>query len=294
MGQMKTVNPLCAAQACQDQADMNYEQALEAIRQEFNIPVSEWQKMHEEFLSTCTANQNLFIGPENLNQKTARGEFVEPFERKSKACTLRSSLRQEGFGGHGKLWTFSPEQGQGGQGERVEKNLIRNALANAGVNPDRVSINYTADSSMPVVTYQEYISKNHLKHSISINKKWFTKQPIELQNGIINHEIQHLKNFDCIEYGFITECLERHGVSQQQMDTSHSLQNFRHMRELRADLLAGSCDINVANALHQDFCNCVAQNYQEDESSHPSSQTRLDQMAQLLNRMRLEQSIKLA
>lgn len=243
----QTQNPLCLSQSCQDYAEINYQNALEAIRKEFNIPVQEWQKAHEEFLLVCKANQDLFAN-------------------ESKPKRVKDEL----------------------------KNLVRNALANAGINPDKVSIRYVKDESMPVVTYQAYTSNNRLKHSIEINKKWFAQHPVELQNAIINHEIMHLKNFDCIEYGFITEVLEQHGISKKVYDKSASMQNFRHMRELRADLLAGSRDANIAKALHQDFCNCVARDYQEDLHSHPSSQTRLDQMAQLLNKMEIEQAVTLA
>lgn len=247
MAQTITTNPLCVGQACQNQADLNYQNALEAIRKEFNIPVQEWQKAHEEFLLVCKANQDLFK------------DNAEP-----------------------------------ALGKDTLKNLVHTALVNAGINADKVSIAYVKDDSMPVVTYQEYTGSNRLKHSIEINKKWFAKNPVELQNAIINHEIMHLKNFDCIEYGFITEVLEQHGITKQMYENSKSMQNFRHMRELRADLLAGAQDISLAKAFHQDFCNCVARNYQEDLHSHPSSQTRLDQMAQLLNKMEVEQSIKLA
>lgn len=247
MTQTITTNPLCVGQACQNQADLNYQNALEAVRKEFNIPVEEWQKAHEEFLLVCHENQDLF--KDNVQPHIVKDEL---------------------------------------------KNLVRAALANAGINPDKVSIEYTKDNSMPVVTYQEYAKNMRLKHSITINKAWFIKHPIELQKAIINHEIMHLKNFDCIEYGFIAEVLEQQGITKKMYENSKSMQNFRHMRELRADLLAGSKDISLAKAFHQDFCNCVARNYQEDLHSHPSSQTRLDQMAQLLNKMEVEQTVKLA
>lgn len=247
MTQTITTNPLCVGQECQNQADLDYQNALEAIRKEFNIPAEEWQKAHEKFLLVCKENKDLF--KDNVKPKLVKDEL---------------------------------------------KNLVRSALANAGINPDKVSIQYTKDDSMPVVTYQEYAHNNRLKHSITINKAWFTQHPLELQNAIINHEIMHLKNFDCIEYGFITEVLEQHGISKKMYEKSKSMQNFRHMRELRADLLAGSKDISLAKAFHQDFCNCVARNYQEDLHSHPSSQTRLDQMAQLLHKMEVEKTVTLA
>lgn len=244
--QSQTANPLCVSQACKNQADINYQQALEAIRKEFNIPMQAWHNAHDEFLAVCQANQDLFAWH-------------------PKRVAVKDEL----------------------------KNLVRTALAGAGINPDKVSIEYTADKSMPVVTYQEYTAADRLKHSITINKEWFSTHPIELQRAIINHEIMHLKNFDCIEYGFITQVLEQHGIAVERYEKSASMQNFRHMRELRADLLAGSGDVNIAKALHQDFCNCVARDYQEDVHSHPSSQTRLDQMAQLLNKMEIEAPIKL-
>lgn len=243
----QTISPLCVGQACQNQADLSYQNALEAIRKEFNIPQEEWQRAHQEFLDICEDNKDLFA----LNAKPK---------------TIKDEL----------------------------KNRIRIILADAGINPDKVSIDYTKEKGCPVSTFQEYTKRNHLKHSIAINKAWFTKHPVELQNAIINHEITHLKNFDCIEYGIIAEVLKQHGVSPKVYENSTSMQNFRHMRELRADLLAGARDTSIAQALHEDFCNCVARNYQEDLSSHPSSQMRLDQMTQLLNTMQIEPNIKLA
>ncbi len=247
MVQTQTISPLCVGQACQNQADLSYQNALDAIQKEFNIPQEEWQRAHQEFLDICEDNKDLFAT--NAKPKTIKDEL---------------------------------------------KNRIRIILANAGINPDKVSIDYTKEKGCPVSAFQEYTKGGRLKHSISINKAWFSKHPIELQNAIINHEVTHLKNFDCVEYGIIAEVLKQHGVSPKKYENSKSMQNFRHMRELRADLLAGARGTSIAQALHEDFCNCVARNYQEDLSSHPSSQTRLDQMTQLLNIMQIEPNIKLA
>jgi len=243
----KVVNPLNIQLTSQKKADTSHQKSLEAIRQEFNIPKSEWQNAMNEFAALSNNNRDLF---------------------KQKA-------------------SFTP-------GNDSFKNKIYQSLADAGINPQKVSINYSDDNKCPIFTLQEYSSQTRLRHSITINPEWFNKHPVELQKAIIKHEIMHLKNFDPIEYGFIVELLEDHGITRDQYFNSASIQKFRHMRELRADLLAGAHDINVAKALHSDFCSCVARNYQEDVGSHPSSQTRMNQMAQLIKNFEAEQSIKIA
>lgn len=164
-------------------------------------------------------------------------------------------------------------------------NRIRNLLVKNGINPDKVSISFNAEYNWPVATRQRVKNDYYLACSIDINTEWFNQQPIELQDAIISHEIMHLKHFDCFEYNLILGILEENGISAEQYQDSKSIQKYRHMRELRADLMASLNNIEVAKALHDDFCNCVAAGDIQDLHEHPSNQVRMNQMAQLMKEL---------
>lgn len=171
-------------------------------------------------------------------------------------------------------------------------NRIKQYLADGHINPDKVTIFFNENKKCPIMAVQEFTSNNTLRHELLIDKEWFLKRPEHIQEGIIKHEMQHLKHLDSIEGGYIIDFLLEKGIKRADYEKSKSAQAYRHHRELRADLLAGAGDINVARALQEDFAKSVTKNYHEDETTHPSSQKRYDEMTQLIAHMKQNSSIK--
>lgn len=164
-------------------------------------------------------------------------------------------------------------------------NSIKQILADGYINPDIVEIKYQANKGCPLLAIQEYDDNNNISHKILIDKEWFQERPAHIQAAIIKHEMQHLKHMDSIEGGTVIDFLQTKGYSRADYERSSAVQAYRHHRELRADLLAAAGDIATAKALQEDFAQCMTKKNQEDLRSHPSSQTRYQEMTDLIAHM---------
>lgn len=167
-------------------------------------------------------------------------------------------------------------------------NHIKELLASECINPDKVTIAYVDNKECPLLAVQEFADNNIIQHSIQIDKEWFQKRPSQIQDAIIRHEMEHLKHYDSIEGGYMIDIVMEYDYSRDDYEKSKAVRNYRHQREIRADVLAGVKDVDVAKALQQDFAQCMAHNQAEDNHHHPASSLRFEQMAKLINNLNTE------
>lgn len=173
-------------------------------------------------------------------------------------------------------------------------NSIKTILADGYINPDKVTIEYQPNKGCPLLAIQEYDEHNKIHHKILIDKEWFQERPAHIQAAIIKHEMQHLKHMDSIEGGMVIDFLQTKGYPRSAYEKSRAVRAYRHHRELRADLLAAAGDIATAKALQEDFAQCVAKKNLENLRTHPSSQTRYNEMSQLIAQMETNNQTKMA
>ncbi len=169
-------------------------------------------------------------------------------------------------------------------------NHVKELLADAGINPDKVAIQYVSNLECPLTAVQEFNDSNQIISCIQIDKTWFAKQNPAVRDALIAHEMVHLKHYDSIEGGTMIEIVLEHGFSREEYEASKAVRNYRHFREIRADVLAGITDITIAMTLQEVFENYMKNNAQfEDNHHHPASSMRYEQMAMLINHMNTEQ-----
>ncbi len=158
---------------------------------------------------------------------------------------------------------------------------VQEALAQAGVNPDLVTIQYVNNTECPLVARQE-CDDTQIYHFIDIDREWLSKRSDQVQLAIIAHEIEHLKHYDSVESAYIIEVLEKNGYSYQDYNKSLAVKEYRYQREFRADLLAAARDMSIAKALQHDLKQLQGNAHQEDISDHPSAVARLDKVTALI------------
>jgi hypothetical protein len=115
-----------------------------------------------------------------------------------------------------------------------------------------------------------------------------------MQEAFARHEMMHLYNYDGIEDGYITFMLDTLGHKPEDSAKHPSMINFRHAREMRADLLAG-CNSKMAASC---LCEHYTKNISLDSNRpiqaqilHPSAQDRADQLTQLMLQMNQQPTI---
>lgn len=167
-------------------------------------------------------------------------------------------------------------------------------LAQAGINPEKVTIKFTSGTVSPIKTVQNVHEDNQISNVMYIDKQWLTSHPQNVQDAIIKHETIHLHNLDSVKLAMVRMLLNEHGISGDEYKNNKAVQNLYHSCELRADLLAAASDINTAKAFQEDFKNCIAKGYEEDLKNHPSINTRYDEMSKLVSYLETENQIKTA
>lgn len=63
---------------------------------------------------------------------------------------------------------------------------------------------------------------------------------MENQEGILRHEIMHIVNYDSIEEGYVLLILSELGTQEDELNYAKAMVDYRHLKELRADQLAGA------------------------------------------------------
>lgn len=170
--------------------------------------------------------------------------------------------------------------------QRIHKILIKH-----GINPARVTIEYInkPNSACDAQAGQAY-SKNKVLHFLQINTPVLEQKPDEIQEALLTHEIMHLINYDSIEYLFIETLLKKQGIKTEEYVNHPALVAYNKHIEFRADLLAGSTDLHIAQGLKNAFeLHIQTFPHAPVSQSHPSSHARLDTMNQLVAHLQSEQ-----
>lgn len=167
-------------------------------------------------------------------------------------------------------------------------------LAQAGINPEKVTIKFTSGTVSPIKTVQDVDENNQIYNTMYIDKQWLTSHPQNVQDAIVKHETVHLHHLDSIKLAMVRMLLVEYGITGDAYKNNKAVQNVYHSCELRADLLAAAGDITTAQAFQQDFKDCMAKGYEEDIKNHPPIATRYDEMSKLVSYLEAEQNTQLA
>ncbi len=157
-----------------------------------------------------------------------------------------------------------------------------------GMNPARLTVKCVDADDVNLQAIQDFDENNKIVHLIEINLEWCNRHNRQMQEAFARHEMMHIYNYDGIEDGYITYMLDMLGHKPEDSAQHPAMIHFRHARELRADLLAGSNSHECAHAL----CQHYKQNISLDSNRplqaqimHPSAQDRATQLTQLLTRI---------
>ncbi len=168
--------------------------------------------------------------------------------------------------------------------------FAKQALVDYGVNPHKVAIRLVAKSGSPCRAVQEIVygsnNKNTIAHRLDINERWVTQYPQAMQQAFIRHEIIHLIHYDSLEGGHIIALLNQLGLQEADYAHKQSIVEYRHQREMRADILS-LCDYCAAAKAAQDYFDAAMKKdpKQDDPQlwlTHPSDKKRHEQITQLL------------
>lgn len=164
---------------------------------------------------------------------------------------------------------------------------VANLLSSYNLNPQAVEIVIETDPEKNSIAFTKQNYRSDMQevfHKIIINADLLATKPLDIQEAILRHEIQHLINYDSLEEGFLWNMFQQLGYARNQWDNSPLLISMRHLRELRADQQAAlSGGLKTAQAIAKDFSCCDCRH--EGSISHPAPAKRIAQMNVVMNHM---------
>ncbi|GMU19607.1 MAG: hypothetical protein AMXMBFR12_07990 [Candidatus Babeliales bacterium] len=164
----------------------------------------------------------------------------------------------------------------------TSKQLIPRLLEEYGINKNKVHIQKLGGNNQ-AEAFQD-VTDDHIIHCLNINFDWLKTRSAGEQEAILRHEIQHLLNYDSIEEMYIRWILTDQGYTEQDWKNSASMTDYYHLRELRADAFACASNKNMAQSLHDYFCDTMCLNESREEwYTHPRDTVRAQQLALLHN-----------
>lgn len=172
---------------------------------------------------------------------------------------------------------------------------IEALLYSYNINPERITIIPTESTSYFVSAGQGIDDTHQVIHELRINFEKLSKKPVEIQEAIIKHELQHLLQYDSLEFSFITSLLQEYGISIAELFKHPAFIAYKRHIEYRADLKAAAEDIAIANAFKKDFEDYIQQqpeNAEKQFSSHPSKKDRHQAMSNLISYLEAENRLK--
>lgn len=163
------------------------------------------------------------------------------------------------------------------------KQLVPRLLEEHGFSKNKVIIQKMGGNDQ-AEAFQDIVDGSQIIHRIRINFEWLNSRPVSEQEAILRHEIQHLLNYDSLEEMYIRWILMEKGYMETDWKNSNSMTDYYHMRELRADAFACAQSKDVAQSLHDYFCDTMCLNEtREDWYTHPRDTVRAHQLALLHN-----------
>lgn len=170
-------------------------------------------------------------------------------------------------------------------------------LYSYNINPKRVRVIPTQSNSYFVSAGQGMDDAGNVIHELRINFEKLHQKSSEIQEAIIKHELQHVLQYDSLEFSFITGLLQEHGISLNELYKNAAFIAYKRHIEYRADLKAAAQDIEIAKAFAQDFKNYLDEQPEKAEkqfSSHPSKKDRYQAMSNLIASLEAEKENMIA
>lgn len=165
----------------------------------------------------------------------------------------------------------------------TSKQLIPRLLEEYGIPKNKVIIKKMGGNNQ-AEAYQDIIDGNRIIHRLGVNFDWLHTRPVCEQEAILRHEIQHLLNYDSLVEMYIRWILTDLGYTENDWKKSASMTDYYHLRELRADAFACGSNKDVAQSLHDYFCDTMCLNEAREEwYTHPRDTVRAHQLAALHN-----------
>ena len=166
--------------------------------------------------------------------------------------------------------------------------MVKKIAVEFGMNPERITVKFVDAHDVNLQSIQDFDANNKIVHLIEINLEWCNRHSQHMQEAFARHEMMHLYNYDGIEDGYITYMLDTLGHKPEDSAKHPAMINFRHARELRADLLAGCSSKVAAHALCEHYTQNISQDIKrpiQAQIMHPSAQERATQLTQLVIQM---------
>lgn len=162
----------------------------------------------------------------------------------------------------------------------------KKVLIECGVNLARIEIKLDTDPKKNGAADQWYEdATGRIKHTLILNPDWFAMHSLDEREAVLRHEIMHLAHYDGIEEGYICGLIAKvMGYTQEQIDASPAIVNYRKQRELRADLMGVVDKPLLVQSEYNRFSNYAKFTSSFPENfwkTHPDNKTRAESMAQL-------------
>ena len=164
-------------------------------------------------------------------------------------------------------------------------NIIYATLAEYGINPTRMEIEFVNTPQSFLSACQGLAAKNKVRHIIRVNQEQVNKKSPEVALAYLRHEIQHLLTYDAIELMIIKDVFEKNDISPEDYYANPDFIELKKFKEYRADLLAATKDMSTAQAFMEDMQERIKLYPHEQEnpshSTHPTEKQRHHALANL-------------
>ena len=176
---------------------------------------------------------------------------------------------------------------------------IRELLASYNIDPHAVIIQMIHDRKNSCYAFAgqcvNHERAHKVEHYIRLNLAQLSQQTPAVQEALLRHEIVHLLNYDPLTFAMIDELLDEHDITAKEYWRNEEYQALNKHIEFRADLMAASHDVVVAQALMDGFEEHTKRYNDTIESeSHPTCKRRQAAVDNLMQYMNVENQIKLA
>lgn len=169
----------------------------------------------------------------------------------------------------------------------------RELLASYNIDPNAVMIQTIDQAKNSSYAFAgQCVFNNKVEHYLQINLAQMPQQTASVQDALLRHEIMHLMNYDPLTFSVIEDLFRANGINSQQFWANDAYRALNKHIEFRADLMAATYDVAVAQALKDGFEEHMKRYNDAIESkSHPTCKRRQDAIDNLVHYMKAENQL---
>lgn len=172
-------------------------------------------------------------------------------------------------------------------GEPALTRMAKKVMSDLGVNPENLTIRLVHNSGGPCRASQDInYEAGTIIHRLDLDEGFMQHHSPAMKEAFIRHEVMHLICYDPLEGNHILAVMEHMNIPRSVYTKKQSMIDYRHQREIRADILS-LCDYPEGAQAAKDYFYRLMQNDpHQDEAhlwlTHPSDKKRHQEITQLI------------